>query len=234
MHLLGVDDPALLGNVDTPCRREMESFTRQVGLDFIVNVVLDAEAGVVTVVAGDFVAAHRAGVRAAEGILLAEVPEAADLVVSSTAPVDFDFFQADKGLFSAALVTRPGGEIVLLSPCREGLSPAHPTITDFAAIPPSELIASIPTARFDRLAAIEALYLKVLTERFDISVLSDGLPDDFLKGFALQRVHSLQEFVDERIRRRPGLRIGLLHQSAELLPRVRPANEPREWARSSP
>ena len=221
MHLLGVDDPTLLGNVDTPCRREMESFTRRVGLDFIVNVVLDADAHVTAVVAGDFIHAHRAGVRAAEEILLVEVDEAADLTVSSTAPVDYDFFQADKGLFSAALVTRKGGEIVLVSPCREGISPAHSTITDFAQYGFEELIEMIPTGSFDRLAAIEALYLKVLTERFAVSVYSAGLQDGFLEAFGLRRVKELQAAVDERIRRQPGVRIGILHQSAELLPRVR-------------
>jgi len=40
VHLLGASEQQL-GKVETPCREEMEDFARRVGLDYIVNTVLD-------------------------------------------------------------------------------------------------------------------------------------------------------------------------------------------------
>jgi nickel-dependent lactate racemase len=127
MHLLGSRDPAL-GRVDTEMRREMEEFAEKIGLDFIVNVVLNCSGLVVDAMAGYFVQAHRVGVEKARQVFGITIPGLADIAISSTSPVDFDFFQADKGLFAAEPAVRTGGEIILVSGCVEGISPAHPEL----------------------------------------------------------------------------------------------------------
>ena len=49
-----------LGQMENQCRDGLEQVARRVGLDFIINVVLDAENRVVDLVTGDFVQAHQA------------------------------------------------------------------------------------------------------------------------------------------------------------------------------
>ena len=102
LHLLGATEQQL-GKVDTPCREEMEDFARQVGLGCIVNTVLDRRGRMCGVVAGHYVAAHRRGVDMARQVMGVPFDRQADIVLASTYPIDFDLFQADKGLFSAAI-----------------------------------------------------------------------------------------------------------------------------------
>ena len=61
-HSLMVDEAACTGNLDdNPLRQDLERATAMVGVDFIVNVVLDEHKHIVRAVAGDWIQAHRAG-----------------------------------------------------------------------------------------------------------------------------------------------------------------------------
>lgn len=112
-------------------RQEMEDFAAKIGLDFIPNVVLNRDGGPVGAVAGHFIQAHPAGVEISKEVYGLPIPELADMTISSTSPVDFDFFQGDKGITSAQPATKIGGEIMLVSGCLEGVSPAHPELADY-------------------------------------------------------------------------------------------------------
>ena len=129
MHFLGSRDPSL-GRVDTDMRKEMEDFAERIGLNFILNVILNRKAELVDAVAGHFIHAHRVGVEKSKKVYGLTIPALADMTISSTSPVDFDFFQADKGITSAEPATQIGGEIVLVAGCLEGISPAHPELAD--------------------------------------------------------------------------------------------------------
>ena len=59
---------ALVGNPENKVRLEMEEVARIVGLNFIVNVVLNSEGEIVKVVSGDPVKAHREGIKVAKEI----------------------------------------------------------------------------------------------------------------------------------------------------------------------
>jgi len=100
MHLFGSSSPAL-GVIDSAMRREMEAFAQQIHLDFILNVILNRTGDLVGAVSGHFIAAHRQGVDISKQVYGIGIPEKADLGISSSSPVDFDFLQGDKGITSA-------------------------------------------------------------------------------------------------------------------------------------
>lgn len=77
---------------------------------------------------------QRRDTRWAKRVYGAAFRQKADITLSSTYPIDFDLFQADKGLFSAAVSTKEGGEIILVSPCYEGISPTHPEAVDLGSL----------------------------------------------------------------------------------------------------
>ncbi len=220
MHLLGAMDPKVrLGKVITPCREEMEEFAEETGLHFIVNAILNQERKLVRLVSGHYIEAHREGVHWGQKMFGSPFSVVADLTISSSYPIDYDFFQADKGLFSASLTTRDGGEILLCSPCHEGISPAHSSITESASLSLEEILDLVQRKEIiDPLAAIEAIYLKTLCNRHKISLLAAGLPDVFIDAFRFERVVSIQEVVDRHLSENPSSRIGVIHQSAEVLP----------------
>ncbi len=127
LHLLGASSGSL-GEVNSVMRQEMEEVAEKIGLNFILNVVLNWDGELLFSVAGHFIDAHRVGIEFAQKVYGVPVHTKADLTISSTSPVDFDFFQGDKGIFSAALVTQNDGEIVLVSGCLEGINPSYPDL----------------------------------------------------------------------------------------------------------
>lgn len=110
---------SLTGN---PVREDIEEAAALVGVDFIVNVVLDAHKNIVHAVAGDVTAAHRAGCAFLERHYLVPIEKRADIVLVSQggAPKDANLYQLQKALDNARHAVRPGGVIVLIGCAKEG------------------------------------------------------------------------------------------------------------------
>jgi nickel-dependent lactate racemase len=113
-----------VGTVETVARRDAEEAARQVGVDFILNTVTTSRRGIAGVVAGDLVAAHRAGVEIATRVYDTAAPAGADVCVLSSYPKDNEFLQyaaAFTPLQSAPEpLVRPGGTVVMASAGSEG------------------------------------------------------------------------------------------------------------------
>ncbi len=221
MHFLGSRDPSL-GRVDTEMRREMEDFAERIGLDFILNVILNRDGALVDAVAGHFVQAHRVAVAKSERVYGVAIPGLADMTITSTAPVDLDFFQADKGIFAAELSTRVGGEIVLVSGCVEGVSGSHPELADYVGKMTNDQIWPLLHAGKvpDPLTGAEAIVINDLEQKMAITVVSDGLSPELCASMGFHHVSPahLADYIRSRISASPGMRIGILRQSAEILP----------------
>lgn len=120
----GMDSPGTgPGRIDdNPIRLDIEESADVLGVDFLVNVVLNSRREVVRAVAGDVHAAFRAGVELVDRHYKVRVPKPADMVICSAGgyPRDIDLYQAQKAIRSARRVVRQGGTILLLAECREG------------------------------------------------------------------------------------------------------------------
>lgn len=220
MHLLGVNEQQL-GKTVTPCREEMEDFAKNVGLDFIVNTILNDDGEILSIVAGDFIAAHREGVSRGRKVYGVNFPKKADLTLSSTFPIDYDLFQADKGLFSAALATKPGGEIILISPCYEGISPTHQSMVELGGMTEEAIWQLVYNNSFsDLLAAAEMLGILSLKKQFQLTLVSEGISKEVAKSIGLNfvTVSELPQYISKRLQNSPALQIGVLRNSGKLLP----------------
>ena len=218
MHLLGATEQQL-GKVLTPCREEMEDFARDVGLHFIVNVIQTDKGELLKAVAGHFIEAHREAVRWGMKIFGARFSEAADITISSAYPSDFDFTQADKGLFSAEIATKPKGEIILLSPCYEGIAPTHgKEIARLAKYDDATLFKMLnDNVIKDRFGASECMYLNHIKRNFKATLTMDPILTNLL-GFHYLKIDDLQEYLSERINLEKDIQIGIVHNSSEVLP----------------
>lgn len=116
---------AVLGKAENPVRREIEEVARRVGLNFIVNVVQDNGGKTAGVFAGDPIVAHRAGCAFAETIYGVRITQKADIVISEAYPAESELWLATKALQAADIVVKPGGVIILLAECPEGISCSH-------------------------------------------------------------------------------------------------------------
>ena len=219
MHLLGATEQQL-GKIVTPCREEMEDFARDVGLHFIVNVLQTEKGEILKVVSGHFIEAHREAVRWGEDIFGVKFSEPADITLSSAFPSDYDLTQADKGLFSAELATRPGGEIILLSPCEEGIAPTHGKEMSRLAGYDDETLWKMLEEEVieDPFAASECMYLNHIKRNFKATLTMDPVLTNIM-GFYHLDINDVQDYLEKRIESENNIKIGIVHQSSEVLPR---------------
>jgi len=169
----------ILGQVDNPVRREMEQIAVQSGLKFIVNVVLNREGGVVSVVAGDVVAAHRAGVEIARPIYTVQLDEQPDIVVASSHPADRDLWQGVKPLNNCGMLVKDGGTLILLIPAPEGIAPDHPQLVELGQMPGDEVLALVERGEIAYgVAAAAHLALDRTRKRVKITLVTDGIATD--------------------------------------------------------
>lgn len=119
-HFLTARYGTQLGKLDgNEIHEDMEAIALRVGVDFILNAVLNPDDSYQSLHCGDLVSAHRAGVRAAEGLYVHHVQEKADIVITSPggAPYDVDMVQAKKALVPALEAVKPGGVAILVGQC---------------------------------------------------------------------------------------------------------------------
>jgi len=91
--------------------------------DFILDVTLTPERAISGVFAGNPVKAHAAGVEFMVSTSLTSLDCLVDAVITSTAgyPLDLTFYQCLKGLTAAQHIVKPGGKMLLLAECAEGI-----------------------------------------------------------------------------------------------------------------
>lgn len=107
---------------DNPVRLDIEEVVKFIPIDFIVNVVLDENKNIIKAVAGHHVEAHREGCKFLDSLYKVEIPEKADIVITTPGgyPKDINLYQAQKALDNAKYAIRDGGIIILLAACTEG------------------------------------------------------------------------------------------------------------------
>ena len=108
---------------DNPLHAELLEIARMARHDFILDVTLTQSREISGVFAGDPVAAHAAGVEFLRTSSLEQLAGYADAVITSAAghPLDLTFYQTIKGITAAQHIVKPGGRILLVGECAEGV-----------------------------------------------------------------------------------------------------------------
>ena len=110
-----------------PVHAELLEIARMARHDFILDVTLTQEREISGVFAGHPVKAHAAGVEFLETTSLERLEEPVDAVITSSAgyPLDLTFYQTSKGITAAQHIVKPGGRILLVAECAEGMGSAE-------------------------------------------------------------------------------------------------------------
>jgi lactate racemase len=189
-----------------PLHAELLEIARMARHDFILDVTLTQQREVSGVFAGNPVEAHAAGVEFLRSTSLFSLPGYADAVITSAAgyPLDLTFYQCGKGITAAQHVVKPGGRILMLGECAEGIGSAEfaeklrnfagneeylREIADVAVVPDqwqleklalvglaNELFFYTPGVSAGALGALGERCFRDLNEA--VSRLLDGLPAD--------------------------------------------------------
>jgi hypothetical protein len=104
-------------------RKDIDEAGRMIGIDFAVNLVLNADCEAVHVFSGDAERVFKRGMEACETIFGAETGKKFDLVLASCADAseDFDLYRAQKSFSLVSQIVKKGGKILLLAALHKGL-----------------------------------------------------------------------------------------------------------------
>ena len=200
-HALMVDPLACAGNLDTnPVRLDIEEAARMVGVDFLVNVVLDEEKQIIKACAGDVVAAHREACRFLDSLYRIDIPHRADIVIDSQggSPKDLNLYQTQKALDNSKYAVRPGGIVILVGSCKEGLGNACFGEWMHAAQTPQDIIDRLQTEFV--LGGHKAAAVAKIQMMADVFLVSDLNPD-LARDCFFTPFETLQDAYDEAVRR---------------------------------
>ena len=112
---------------NNPLHAELLEIAAMARHDFMLDVTLTLSREISGVFAGEPVQAHAKAVAFLEKTSLEMLSEPADVVITSSAgyPLDLTFYQTVKGVTAAEHIVKPGGRILLLGECAEGVGGAE-------------------------------------------------------------------------------------------------------------
>ena len=116
------------GSIESnPLHAELLEIAAMARHDFMLDVTLTQQRQISGAFAGEPVRAHAKAVAFLEKTSLETLSEPADVVITSSAgyPLDLTFYQTVKGITAAEHIVKPGGRILLLGECAEGIGGAE-------------------------------------------------------------------------------------------------------------
>jgi nickel-dependent lactate racemase len=221
-----LDDPRARNGIleGNPCHRIALGIARAVGVDFLLNAAITRDRRLAGVYAGDLEAAHEAGCRAVGAWTTARVEEPCDLVVTTGGgyPLDQTFYQAVKGMCAALSALKPGGVLLQVSRCAEGLgSPAYRRLLLSYGRDWQRFLADIRAApdvtRLDQWEFQMQCRVLAHVGIDNLRFAGDGIPGDLLERLALtplpgpgNAASRIQRFLDEYHRLHPQARVAVI------------------------
>jgi nickel-dependent lactate racemase len=197
-HLYVETGEAALGKTKgNPVREEMEEAAKMIGLDMIVNTVMNVKNEIVKVVAGDPDMAHQAGVRVCNDIYGVKIPEKADIILASSYPMDINFHQASKTLEAIGHIIKEKSTIIMLSPCYEGIGGKD--FVDFLKEKtPEDIIKNIKAhPEKNVVSGIISYLITKCKEKAKIYLISEGIQDKDIIEMGMLPAQSVQSVLND-------------------------------------
>ncbi len=200
-HSLMVSEDACAGNLEgNPVRMDLEEVLEYCPLHYIVNAVLDEHKHIVYAVAGDVIAAHRAGCAYLDRMYRKPIPQRADIVIVSQggAPKDANLYQTQKALDNSKYAVKDGGTVILIGACSEGLGSAKFEEWLLGAERSHDMVERI--GRDFQLGGHKAAAIGMILDRARIDLVSE-LDDSLVRKIFLIPQPSAQAAFDEAMER---------------------------------
>lgn len=185
------------GRVDVPCRLDIDEAGKMVGLDFVVDVVLSQDEQIVRAFAGAPEAVFREGVALARTVYEVAVPPDLDIAVTAGYPYDLDLYQAVRAVEYADAAVRPGGSILLVAACPEGIGgdDFYRLMAD-PARRPDDFLRDVARRNGMVTFAVLGYALARIKAEKRLYILTGGIPSTALEAMGFTPVPSLQAGID--------------------------------------
>ena len=214
---------------ENPLHAQLLEIARMAGHDFMLDVTLTQSREVSGIFAGDPVKAHAAGVDFLRTTSLERLTGLADAVITSAAgyPLDLTLYQTVKGVTAAQHIVKPGGRILIMGECAEGVgSPEFAEkLASFSGY--DKFLDEIRSAD----VVIDQWQLEKLAltgQKHELFLYVPGLAKERLGGLASRCFWDANSAVDAVLKGLPvGARVALVPEGPYVYARVE--DEVHEW-----
>ena len=112
--------------VGNPIHHEIRAIADMAPPTFTLDVALNRDHGIIAVWTGDVHLSHAEGCAFVQRVAMQPLESPFDIVITTNSgyPLDQNLYQSVKGMSAAAKVVRPGGTIICVAECADGL-PEH-------------------------------------------------------------------------------------------------------------
>jgi nickel-dependent lactate racemase len=197
---------------------------RRAGVDFTVNVAMNARRQITGLFAGDLEQAHAEGVRFAESQASAFVDEPVDVVVTTSAghPLDLTFYQAVKGLTAVLPIVKQRGTVLLAARCQEGLGGPEFSALLLQTRSPEEFLKRLADPSFFVVDQWQLQELCKVLAKVRVELFSEGMAGCWDGGGLVGLIPSVEEGLARAlVRHGQQARIAMVPKGPYVLTRVR-------------
>ncbi|MBL7118091.1 MAG: nickel-dependent lactate racemase [Candidatus Syntrophoarchaeum sp.] len=217
-HALLVDDHARTANVENnPVHLDMSEAASFARPDFVINTAADDSGNPVDAYAGDMTAVFLRGAEVAKDLFCRETDDLFDVLVVSAGgfPKDRNLYQATKAVENCYRAVVPGGKLILIAECREGIGDAYfeEWMNEYASYEEAE--EAIKTNFV--LGGHKAFYMRKTMKRVRLSIVSE-LNTHILNRWGINAYNSVWEAVEEeKMNIKDKVKIGIVKKGLDTL-----------------
>ena len=210
------------GSVDLPCRQDIDEAGSKVRVDQFINVVLCQDGQIAQAFAGTPAQVHPAGVALAKQVYEVDCPGLVDIAVVSAYPYDVDFYQAMRAIEYADLIVRPGGSILAVAPCPDGMgSQAFYGLLSEPGLKPDDFLRNIARRNGKVTYNVLGYFLAQIRAEKRLYAYMPGVPALELESIGIHKVEDFQAGVNSILQAYgPQARLAVLPVGSATIPRL--------------
>jgi lactate racemase len=218
-HAMLVRENAASGRLDdNPLRLDIEEGVALLGVDFILNVVVDKDHRIIHAIAGDVISAHRNGCKLIAKRGKVSIPQLVDIVIASTGgfPKDINLYQAHKAMQNAHHFLKEKGVLILVAECKEGMGNQIFEDWMLAGKSPKDILRRIEKEFV--LGGHKAAAIAAIEDRKQVYLVSE-LPHDFTKKLFMSPFTDPQSALEAAYKKCGGkCKISVLPEAVSIIP----------------
>jgi len=207
-----------------PIYEEVCEVAAMAGGVFLLNVTLNNEKAITGIFSGDLTSAHTQGCEYTRKSAMVAVDRPYEIVVTTNSgyPLDLNLYQTVKGMSAAAQIVKPGGAIIAVSECWDGI-PDHGLYKQLLQEggSPQEILDRINTPGFLKHDQWQAQIQAQIQLKADVYLHSHGLSDEQIRAARLNPAPSLGGTLAQLVKKYgPSARICVLPEGPVTIPYI--------------
>ncbi|MFX1465967.1 MAG: nickel-dependent lactate racemase, partial [Promethearchaeota archaeon] len=188
---------AVTGNLEgNVIHVDMTEAAKRAKVDFCISVVLDSNKEIVFAAGGGIISAFNKCVKKVDELFKVYVDKPADIVLVSSGgfPKDINLYQAQKAIEQAQTIVKPGGQLVVIAECKDGIG--HKVFEEwmYKYKTLEELSKQVQT-NF-KLGGHKAYYMRKTMLKADIILVSELDPELVKNPFNMTPADSIEDALD--------------------------------------